>query len=234
MIYAICSYLVNIVNLQGGAPDTVMAKLLSSIIPFGAILVPMVNTFVVAPHLPAIKSTNGTFVEIGADQYEYFSTSGYRRPLSGVKFFLSARSKTNIGLKKGHIYLLDKAFGYENGAQGQILIVPAPVWCGADLGSLLEFDETGSNKYSGINPEPASDGETPNTEKVEAYKVASSTMKRLGHYIYCNEVFQANLSQLKGKLRVDITPGANVKIEIPGEEIYGEKYIYANVHGVKI
>lgn len=196
-------------------------------------VIPLVDTAIVAPLTPGLRSTYSS--TIAANDFEAIDLSGYiPRTLRGVGIFGNIQfrtgARTTLGPKVptgiGGIY---EAKGVED---GMFMFKACPSW----LGNIMPFVAKAS-KTTGVkntvpihtatapdeNPGEAAQGDENGKVQDEQAEPASILFDRFAHAVYVNEALRGRTGMISGKLRFDIAPGSTVRIQGTQEQFIGSQ-----------
>ena len=189
-------------------------------------VIPRVETAMIAPLVPTIRST----YEVKLPAREEFNQSlvaSRMRPIKAVVLAIPYSTATGAGAAIGERNALGLSgagcFAPEDvtaGGKGSILYLSAPKWVqrapiGANTpdSSFLLGGSTGSPSQSGV--ETQGDGEGNTVENAGVGMVEDGLFDRYAQYLYTQEVLRGSGVSLSSKFRLDIGPGCVIELEKP-------------------
>ena len=222
------------------AGTTIWDKVIQYSSSFMMAVIPLIDRCLVVPFIPGLRSH---YLEISASEYLPFSINRESvRDLRGVAIYGSRN--VELGITQGELTGLtantDVIGGYFQGNDsGQILFQQAPLWLATvNLSSAVR-------ETSGAAGNPVPDCLDPVVESDTAGTTDSrfsdnlTLMRKYAQAVYSYEQLKGRTARLQGKLRFDISPGSNIKIETIGDKfIKGQDELagslYATVIAVRV
>lgn len=193
-------------------------------------VIPLVETAIVVPAIAGLRSTYDSVVM--ANEYEAVDLSGFiPRPLRGVGIYANVNFRSGARDQAGPSAELGIGGLYQPSGvkEGMFLFKSCPLWLGnimpyvarpsrtAGVGETIPINSATTPGAGGNSTVGGTDGKTQG-EQVEP---ASKLFDDFAHAIYINEVLRGRTGMLSGKLRFDIAPGSNIKIQGSAEQFIG-------------
>lgn len=220
---------------QGG--DTIWSMMLALAGAFGFAIIPKVSSARCVAFTPMLKSSAIT-KSITADTYQWVrgGTLSAKRARGVVLLGKLDVSPTYPDKKlKETKYMAGR---YDSGLAGQWTLLSTPAWLGGLTPLTKKTPETTGVGFIGgvrANGDAAAPGAPPDNSAAEVYNAFRSDKlgDNFAHDQWLKLVLRGRSASLVGKVRYDIGPGSNVKIET-ARSITGSRVMYASVNKVSI
>lgn len=203
--------------------QTIWDKLVDCCGTFTLSVIPLIDKALVVPLAPGLRAPDPPTLWAWADAAHDLS-SDTPRFLRGVAVYGGMRSETgavHTGAERGDPNNLGSFFGGDT--KGQILWRKAPPWAtglGIDQYTLKSSGVTGPRGAADAPGAGVAPDVLPPDKVLEKNR---SVLAAYAQMMYVFEKLQHRQGSLAGKLRFDIGPGTQVKIEIVGEQFAGAR-----------
>jgi len=219
-------------TVQSMWSTTLWDVLINNICPaFMLSVVPRASTVMIVPRLAGMRKLFDK--QIYSRDVDDIKISGMiNRPVRGVQLISPTTDDTGafheIAWDDGGCYCPDPA------AKGMLLVKRVPSWMGTAPGYTSDFRRTVGfgdvTIATATTPASARQSTTGNDDGItaaEIYKSLPELYEKLAKAIYVEEALRGRSGIVQGKLRFDIAPGSNIKVENTGDVHIGESDVLA-------
>ena len=214
-------------DLTSGIKDVAIANTIWGLIisywapSYFLVIVPRVEDAIVASVVGSYRDSSDQYLEIAASDYYAINVNlSSRQSISTVAVFANPPNGTGAELTVNWpfypgIYPDFPPVGDTTKLEGILLVKSLPNWLNAipdelDASAAAEKPETAFDPTAAAVAAAVATAEQALREKNETQK---SLAKLFAKFYYVNEIFNNRSGEISGKLRFDIAPGSNVRVQ---------------------